>query len=408
MLEQARLEISRKFPFLSPAVARLAPLDSEEYRPAAVDGNHFFCALEGRSDGARLLFHGLCHCLLGHIFLQNPSDLFCDLAVALLAAEIAPEYFPAHGNLIFQELRRRCMGEIQAENLERMLAEDPFFNAHRAEIMPMIAADDHRPWIKARGAALRCGGSGLADFWRVQKKRMQAGLGGRRIGLEAGAHREKMALGEGARHEFAQYLRRYAVEREYAREDPDSYQAAWYIYGLEHYGNMPLIEPAETREERRLEELVIAIDTSGSCERGLTRQFLEQTRNILLKEGLFFQRFNLHIMQCDAKLQRDDKITNLREFERYIANLEVCGGGGTDFRPVFERIDALIAKGELRNLKGMLYFTDGRGIYPAAPAKYEATFVFLEHRYDDIDTPRWIKRLILEAPMPRGDEYMEY
>lgn len=408
MLEQARLEISRKFPFLSPAVAQLAPIASEDYHPAAVDGNHFFFAPESRSNAAPLLFHGLCHCLLGHIFLRDPSDFFCDLAVALLSAEIAPEYFPAHGNLLFRELQRRCMGEIQAGKLAHLLAEDPFFNKHRAEIDALIAADDHHPWIKAREAAMRCGSSGLADFWRTQKKRMQMGLGGRRIGLESGVHREKMALGEGTRHEFAKYLRRYAVEREYAREDPDSYQAAWYIYGLEHYGNIPLIEPAETREERRLEELVIAIDTSGSCERGLTRQFLEQTRNILLKERLFFQRFNLHILQCDAKLQRDDKITNLREFKRYIANLEVCGGGGTDFRPVFERIDALIAKGELRNLKGMLYFTDGRGIYPDAPTKYETTFVFLKHRYDDIDTPRWIKRLILEAPPPRGNEYMEY
>lgn len=31
------------------------------------------------------------------------------------------------------------------------------------------------------------------------------------------------------------------------------------------YGNMPLIEPLETKEERKVEDFVIVIDTSMSC-----------------------------------------------------------------------------------------------------------------------------------------------
>lgn len=41
---------------------------------------------------------------------------------------------------------------------------------------------------------------------------------------------------------------------------------------MEHYGNLPLIEPLEYKEVNRLEELVIAIDTSGSCSRELVQQ----------------------------------------------------------------------------------------------------------------------------------------
>ena len=408
MPKQAYLEICRRQPFLAYALGRLEPVPSEAYAPSAVDGERFYCHPEHAQDAARLLFHGLCHCLLGHVFMRNASALACDLAAALVTAEVSPECFPAKNDLLFQEVRRRCMGEIHAEKLEILLEEDDFLKEKRPEIAALVTMDDHRPWLKAQETARLSGDSGIEDFWRRERKRLLIGSGGKKMGRDPGVHREKMVLGEGTHHEFAGYLRRYAAEREYAREDPDSFQYAWYAYGMEHYGNMPLIEPPETREEYRLEELVIAIDTSGSCERGLTKQFLEQTRDILLRENLFFHRFNLHIIQCDAKVQRDDRITNLTEFERYIANLEVCGGGGTNFCPVFEHISKLMSKGELRNLKGMLYFTDGRGIYPSMPPKYEVTFVFLQHRFDDIDTPHWIKRLILPASRPKGNEYMEY
>ena len=39
---------------------------------------------------------------------------------------------------------------------------------------------------------------------------------------------------------------------------------------MEQYGNLPLIEPLEYKEVNRLEELVIAIDTSGSCSREMS------------------------------------------------------------------------------------------------------------------------------------------
>ena len=113
-------------------------------------------------------------------------------------------------------------------------------------------------------------------------------------------------------------------------------------------------------------------------------------------------------MQCDVKVQRDDRITSMREFERYIDDLTILGSGGTDFRPVFRRIDEHIAAGGLRGLKGMLYFSDGRGIFPSEPPGYEVTFAFLKHRFDDIDVPAWVRRLVIDAPVPKGGEHYEY
>ncbi len=167
---------------------------------------------------------------------------------------------------------------------------------------------------------------------------------------------------------------------------------------------MPLIEPMEYREERLISELIIVIDTSGSCARSLTQRFLECTRDILASLGLFTRRFRMHILQCDARVQRDDRIESMDEFRRYIRDLSVVGGGGTDFRPAFARADAYVASGELAHLKGILFFSDGRGIYPSAKPDYDVTFVFFKYRYDAIDAPSWVRTVVLDAPPPKGEE----
>ena len=86
------------------------------------------------------------------------------------------------------------------------------------------------------------------------------------------------------------------------------------------------------------------------------------------------------------------------------APMTLHGGGGTDFRPVFRYIDGLIEAGEFAHLQGILYFTDGYGVFPDAPPAYRAIFVMLQYRYDDIDLPPWAEKLVLEAEKPKGDE----
>ena len=91
---------------------------------------------------------------------------------------------------------------------------------------------------------------------------------------------------------------------------------------------------------------------------------------------LFFQladrhSFNIHIIQCDEKIQRDVKVTTDEEFEKYMEDVELCGFGGTDFRPVFEYVDGLIRRHEFQDLKGLIYFTDGQGTFPERMPDYQ-------------------------------------
>ena len=72
-------------------------------------------------------------------------------------------------------------------------------------------------------------------------------------------------------------------------------------------------------------------------------------------------------------------------------NFELRGLGSTDFRPAFEYVGELMTEGDLENMCGMIYFTDGRGIYPVKQPPYKSAFVFLEE-YKDENIPPWAIR----------------
>ena len=162
------------------------------------------------------------------------------------------------------------------------------------------------------------------------------------------------------------------------------------------YGNMPLIEPQETKEVLKIEDFVIAIDTSMSCKEELVKKFLEETYNILSKSESFFRKINIHIIQCDDKIQSDVVVRNYEELQEYMEHFEVKGLGGTDFRPVFGYVKQLLKEKRFHRLKGLIYFTDGYGTFPVKRPLYETAFVFMKEDYRDIDVPVWAMKLIIE------------
>ena len=62
---------------------------------------------------------------------------------------------------------------------------------------------------------------------------------------------------------------------------------------------------------------------------------------------------------------------------------------------MFAYVDELIKKKEFRNLKGLIYFTDGYGDFPAKKPDYETAFVFLDNEMNNYDVPPWAIKLIL-------------
>ena len=178
--------------------------------------------------------------------------------------------------------------------------------------------------------------------------------------------------------------------------DLESFDYIYYTYGLKVYNNMPLIEHLEYKDDNKVDEFAIVLDTSASCEGDLIKGFLNETYSILRDNESFFRKINLHIIQCDSKVQNDTIVTCREDFEKYVKSFELRGFGGTDFRPAFEYIDSLIEEGKAERLKGMIYFTDGFGTYPTKMPPYETDFVFLSQSYDDSGVPPWASEIIVD------------
>lgn len=104
---------------------------------------------------------------------------------------------------------------------------------------------------------------------------------------DAGKLAWMLKLSSRERKSYKEFLKRFAVVREEVSVDMDSFDYGFYMYGLQHYGNMPLIEENEFREAKKIEELVIAIDTSASCKEKLVQQFLNETGAILKHQESF-------------------------------------------------------------------------------------------------------------------------
>ena len=199
-----------------------------------------------------------------------------------------------------------------------------------------------------------------------------------------------------SRYDYRKFLRKFAFPREEIQLDEDSFDYIFYNYGMEHYGNLPLIEPLEYKEVNRLEELVIAIDTSGSCDGETVRRFLGETYSILSEKENFFHKMKVYLIQCDCCIQDVKVIHSEEEWKEYSKDITIQGRGGTDFRPVFRYVKEQQEKKEIRRLKALIYFTDGDGIYPGSKPDYETAFVFL-HKTEKMElVPPWAIRLVAE------------
>lgn len=251
----------------------------------------------------------------------------------------------------------------------------------------------------------------LQKKWEKKQPELMAAVQGGQRSRSGGKITEDAELERRDSMDYHKFLQRFAVPREEAILDMDSFDYIPYYYGLNCYANeiaafqtplkaerIPFIEPLEYSEVNRLDELAIAIDTSGSCSGKIVRRFLEETWSILRQKENFFSKMRLHLIQCDLMIQEHRIFTNIEEWEAYLPELKIHGHGDTDFTPVFEHLEKLIQKREIRHLRGLLYFTDGDGIFPKTAPSFDTAFVFLNDRTEKHEIPAWGIRLNLHLP----------
>lgn len=235
------------------------------------------------------------------------------------------------------------------------------------------------------------------EAWRREAKSIRVNLQtlSRKRGSKLGRFVGELEVSTHEQVDYRDFLRQFAVQSEEMRLSDDEFDYVFYTYGLSLYGDMPLIEPLEYRDEKRIRDFVIAIDTSSSVTQDVVQQFVNTTFDVLTSESSFFQKVNVHIIQADQRVQSDTKITSLAELDRWRRNIKLFGFGGTDFRPAFTYVSDLLAAGEFDDLSGLIYFTDGWGIYPDRMPPYKTTFVFYDEDHRPELVPAWAMQITL-------------
>lgn len=380
--------------------------------------------------------HIVLHCVFRHMYVHNEVnrdcwDLACDMAVentindlGLAGTDVKKA---ARQQLILDGIRQQT-GALTAERIYRYYAAKDLPPYALSEIRDIFFADDHFLWYyneepkkisdeqdqdeenrqqkrknteasrqTEAGEDLNAERAAQEQVWKRISERMQTDLQtfSRQQGDKAGGLIQNLTNVNRERYDYTRFLKKFAVMGEIMKINDDEFDYIFYTYGLRLYKNLPLVEPLEYKEVRRIKDFVIAIDTSASVSGELVQSFVQKTYNILKSTESYFRKINLHIIQCDADIQEDYKITSQEDFDRYMETMEIRGLGGTDYRPVFQYVDSLIKAKEFENLKGLIYFTDGHGTFPAKKPDYSTAFVFVEDEDNSPSVPPWAIRLVL-------------
>ncbi len=426
ILSLSRSELYLSLRYLDLALSALSFDMDLRTRTVATDGIHLFynptflasCYRDDPVQVNRTYLHLILHGIFHHLTGCGERDiedwnLACDIAV----------------ESVIDSMDYDCIRQIVTDRKKEYYAKLnlPVFNAEqiytrlrgipyrtKEGMRDVFTADDHQFWDKleddenTKKQQQRGGGHDeeqesppdkqeVEQKWQDISQKTQTAMETfhQKLHLQAGDLLKQLHIENRTRVDYRKFLEQFAALREEVRIDPDSFDYGFYSYGLQLYGNIPLMEELEYCEEKKIRDFVIAIDTSGSCSEMLMQRFLEQTVSMLLNSGTFSRTVNVHILQCDAAVQSDLKITDLSQLHDYMQQFDTTGNGDTDFRPVFAYVDDLIKRGDLTHLQGLLFFTDGYGIFPIQRPAYDTAFVFLDDSYGEHRVPPWAIRLVI-------------
>lgn len=437
----SRNELYMSMRFLDLALASLEPKMNLNTRTIGTDGIHILYNPSYVMDRYRADFvlvnrdylHLLLHCIFRHMMKTEERDsqqwnLACDIAVEAILdgmQERCVHLVPSEQREQIYDQLHTHMKVLTAEGIYHFLKGKNLSYGQFLEWRNEFVIDDHSFWdylkdsptpksptrknsndpsknsdsssMQKQPPLTKEQQRELADKWKDISERMKTNLETIAKGREeeAGNLTKQLQVELRKKQDYRKFLSRFAVTREEMQIDPDSFDYGFYTYGLQLYKNMPFIEPYEFQEMTKIEQFVIAIDTSGSCKEELVQQFLNTTYEILKSKESFFKKMDIHIVECDAKIQKDIVIHSQEELQQYIDCFEIKGFGGTDFRPVFEYIEQQKLKKNLLRLKGLIYFTDGCGIYPKKKPDYDVAFVFFRQDYTEEQVPPWAIKLII-------------
>lgn len=410
-LTLARDSIVVNMRFMDVALVGLVPVPKQRLGCVYCDGAHLYydpvVILKKYKEEPRsivhMYLHILFHCIFYHGFQYGRTekaywDLSVDVAAEATVLEMGLNASAMKSDRERKEklqILKKNAGGLTAERLYRYFRANPLSEDGLKEWSLLFRMDEHSYWSPKEELTV------TGEQWKRISERIKTDLKSfSKDKSNSESLKKNLEEATKEKYDYGAILRRFQVMGEEPCLNEDEFDYIYYTYGLARYGNMPLIEPLEYKELKKVREFVIVLDTSASCRGETVQAFLRKTYSILKEGENFFHKINVHIIQCDNEVQSDTKIACDADFEEFVKNGRLKGFGGTDFRPAFSYVDRLIQEGEFENLKGLIYFTDGLGIYPGRMPEYHTIFAFLEDGPEERmqpQVPPWAIKVVLET-----------
>jgi len=344
---RARMQLMLLHPYLAAALARLPVVNATSLgwcETMVTDGYYIyvspsFCETLTEDEISGVFAHEVMHCVLGHLDRRGGRDrllwnIAIDYATNLLLTDFGFK-LPASGLL-----DRRYKGQT-AEEIYDGLIKDP----HVSRLCNGF--DQHIEPGDAEGQTLRGEDYPSTDERRrlraVILREMQKEWSRRGRGTIPGELQREIERASRAQLSWQQLLARFmsGLRRSDYRLCPFNKKHLWRGVYLPSLG---IPGP---------DHLVLAVDTSGSVSPAELGQFVAELDRLRA-----MTECRLSLLHCDAAIQRVDEIGAGET--TILPSRKLCGGGGTDFRPVFD----WVAKREMPRPDAVVYCTDGLGEFP--------------------------------------------
>lgn len=337
-LAAARVRLILDKPFLGALTLRLPFVPASWCKTTATDAKNLYYNPEyaerlSLSEMEFVIAHEALHCALAHFTRRGPRvrsrwDIACDHAI---------------NPLLCREGLQPPPGILLIDVFEGMTAE---------EIYPMIEEDSQEETMDQHLYGDEGSGEGGGGRPRPPSKE------------------EEQQLADAWRQHLAQALQQAGMpEGALARLVGEMLQPAlpWKMLLARHLANLARDDYSYSRPSRRegsmilpslrsmQADLVVAIDTSGSVSGEEMKEFCAEIDGI---KGQI--RAGITLLACDSHLSGP---WHFEPWDEFSPPQSFEGGGGTDFRPVFEWA-------EKAHPRLLLYFTDAMGEFPESEPAY--------------------------------------
>lgn len=379
--DRALMMTAQPFTAMLAMQLNLIPVVDSRLPTAGTDGknvffNARFMASRSEQDRRFIIAHEVWHCALGHLRRQLARDAWlwnqaCDYEVNhLLDEELGHHPRDAlwdrrfHGLSAEEVYARLARGDHQPRPGQQVLDTHDLGQRDSATGESAVHDPDFAPDLPASGSEEQA----LAESWRQrlvavaqQRERMPGSLPGSLKRIIRDIRNPQVP--------WQQLLARFlAKQNGGARQwlPPSRRHIHRGLYLPSRYGSHL--------------ELTVALDNSGSCAGDLP-DFMAELRGVLAS----FNRVSLRVLVFDTRIQCELRLTE-QDLHR-LDKLDLPGGGGTDFHPVFEACDQ-------QPPQALIILTDGYAGAPEQAPNYPVLWALAAEGRCPVD---WGERLFLKT-----------